>query len=105
MHCQNLKECDSLNQIYKKGAYKIYRVDDCFILHNAELEGFKHTHLHSFEQAKLLIELSVHNRIPHHLSRYLLESLRRINEGEYQEKVKELIENKKRKQVYVNRSK
>lgn len=90
-------------QVYQRKQFKVYKADNSFILHNTELHGFAHTHLDSIKQAKLLIELSLHKRVPNHLSRYLLISLYRINQGEYADKVNELVENKKRKQVYVNR--
>lgn len=92
-----------INQVYQRKQFKVYRADDCYILHNTEILGFAHTHLDSIKQAKLLIELSLHKRVPNHLSRYLLISLCRVNEGDCRDKVNELIENKKRKQVYVNR--
>lgn len=57
------------------------------------------------DQAKLLIQASLERRIPRHLSRYLLESLVRINEGDYSNKVKELLANKKRKENYYNKPK
>ena len=76
----------------------MYKVENEFILHNS-LKEFKdgHTHLHTLKQAKMLIEYSLHNRIPNHLSRYLLISLYRINDGEYAEKIMTLIKTKENK--------
>lgn len=62
-----------------------------------------HTHLDSFKQCKLIIQLSLERRIPKHLSKYLLISLYRVNEGEYAERVIEFANSKKKKQAYVNR--
>jgi len=79
-------------------------MDNCYILHNSYKEFVNgHTHLESLKQCKLLIQLSLERRIPQHLSRYLLISLYRINEGDFAGKVMELIGNKRKKQTYVNR--
>lgn len=100
----NSKGSDELNQIYQNKQFKVYRVDDCFILHNSSKEFVDgHTHLDSLKQCKLIIQLSLERRIPKHLSRYLLISLYRVNEGEYANKVLDFANNKKKKPVYVNR--
>ena len=93
-----------MNQIYQHKQFKVYRMDNCYILHNSCKEFVNgHTHLESLKQCKLLIQLSLERRIPQHLSRYLLISLYRINEGDFAGKVMELIGNKRKKQTYVNR--
>lgn len=98
------KGCDGMNQIYQNKQFKVYRMDNCYILHNSSKEFANgHTHLESLKQCKLIIQLSLEKRIPQHLSKYLLTSLYRVNEGEYAYKVMELINNKRKKQVYVNR--
>ena len=68
-----------------------------------EFRGGTNT-LSKFKQCKLLIQLSLEKRIPNHLSRYLLISLYRINTGSYADKINELLNNKRIKQTYVNRS-
>lgn len=90
-------------QVYQRKQFKIYHADDCYILHNTEMDGFAHTHLHSIQQCKLLIQLSIEKRVPHDLSRYLLISLTRVNNDEiYLKKINDLLENKRKKQVYFN---
>lgn len=91
-----------MNQIYQRKQFKVYRTDDGYILHNSALDGFEHTHIDSFKQCKLLIELSIKKRIPMDLSRYLLISLYRINNGDYKAKIGTLIENKRKKDNYYN---
>jgi transcriptional regulatory protein LevR len=82
----------------------VYKVNNCFILHNSDKEFTDgHTHLDSIKQAKLLIQLSLEQRVPNHLSRYLLVSLKRVNKGKYVNRIDELLVNKKRKQQYYNR--
>jgi len=95
-----------MTRIYKRERYVIYHSGDCgYILQNILMPDFSHTHLDSMEQCKLLIHLSLHQKVPHHLSRYLLESLVRINDNEdFIQKVEELMKAKERKkQDYVNR--
>ena len=96
-------------QIYQRKHFKIYKADDGIILHNSLYDFSQaHTHLKSIKQAKLLIQYSLDKRIPRDLSLYLLISLLRINSGnqskEYSEKVSEVIENKRQRQNYYNRS-
>lgn len=94
-----------MNMVAQFDNYKIYRVANCFILHNSSLDFSQgHTHLDTYKQCLYLINLSKHHRIPHHISSYLLTSLIRINRGEYQEKVQELLDVKKSKtkQHYYN---
>lgn len=95
-------------QIYQRKHFKIYKADDGIILHNSLYDFSQaHTHLKSVKQAKLLIQYSLDKRIPRDLSLYLLISLLRINSGqytkEYSEKIEELIDNKKQRQIYYNR--
>ncbi len=93
-----------MNQIYQNKNFKVYRLDNCYILHNASKEfSDGHTHLDSMKQCKLIIQLSLEKRIPKNLSRYLLISLHRVNEGEFAGKVIELVSNKRKKPCYINR--
>lgn len=95
-----------MTQIYTKGNYIIFRAQDQYILQNIAMDGFAHTHIEHFNTAKYLIDLSVHKRIPRHLSRYLLVSLLRINDDEeYLRHIKELLDNKQSKDRYHNRRK
>lgn len=85
------------NQVYSKSEYLIIQVSKGFIIVNRRkkfLEG--HTHIKTFNTAKYLIDLAIHNSMPYHLSPYLLTSLTRITEDEsYKQKIIALITNKK----------
>ncbi len=85
------------NQVYSKSEYLIIQVSKGFIIVNRRkkfLEG--HTHIKTFNTAKYLIDLAIHNSMPYHLSPYLLTSLTRITENEsYKQKILALITNKK----------
>lgn len=64
-----------------------------------------HTHIQSFKQAEYLVNMSLHKRIPNHLSEYMLTSLVRLsNDPQYTEKINALIETKRsRGQKYINK--
>jgi hypothetical protein len=95
-----------MNQIYAKGTYKIYHTKDGYILHNSGMDGFAHTHIKNYKIAVYLIQLSIHKKVPHHLSRYLIISLLRINSDEkYCRKIRDLLQNHKKKDMYYNSSK
>ena len=92
-----------MTQIYTRGSYIIFRASDQYIVQNVAMQGFAHTHIEHFKTAKHLIDLSVHKRVPRHLSRYLLISLTRINDDEnYVRHIKELLDNKAPKDNYHN---
>ena len=93
-----------MNQIYAKQAFKVYRADGGYVVHNTD-KKFEdgHTHLTSFKSAKYLIDLALHRSLPYHLDTYRLISLMRISiDEEYRAKIMELVSNKKRKDRYVN---
>lgn len=95
-----------MNQIYQKSDYKIYKVDDGYIVHNYVMPDFAHTHIKSYNCCLMLINLSIHKQMPHHLSRYLLVSLLRINTDEdYCRKIRDLLANKRQKDYYFNSQK
>jgi hypothetical protein len=91
-----------MHQIYQRKQFKVYEAEDQYVLHNSALQGFRHTHLRNFKTCKYLIELSLKERYPNDLPVYLLISLARINEGSYQEKILELLKNKRKKDNYYN---
>ena len=97
-----------MNQVWKKGKFKIYHADDSYILHNTHMDGFTHSHIRNFKTAVFIADLSEHKRIPHHLCRYLLISLLRVSDDvDYCDKIQELIDSKsnKTKQYYFNSQK
>lgn len=92
------------NVIYKKKNFVIIRVRNSFIVYNLD-KTFEqgHTHLTSFGSAKYLINLALAKSIPYHLDKYRLTSLVRIStDPAYQEKVSQLIQNKKQKPQHYN---
>lgn len=93
-----------MNLIYQNGVYVIYRVDNGYILRNVSMDGFAHTHIKSFVCCIDLIKLSLKKKLPHHLSKYLLISLLRINDDEaYVQKINELLTAKNNKtNAYYN---
>lgn len=87
-----------MNVAYRKKNYKIYFFDNGgYIIHNTKGEFSQHhTHINNYNTAKYLIDLSIHNTVPYHLSNYLLESLLRISLDEnYKRKIQNLIDKQK----------
>lgn len=98
----------SLVKVYEDKQFIIFGgCNDEYILMNKR-KRFKdgHTHLHNFKTAKWLADLYRHRRLPRNLhSSYLLESLMRISSDPvYTDKVKSLMEVRKRKSksYYIN---
>lgn len=85
------------NQVYSKNEYIIIKVSKGFVIINRRKrfeEG--HTHIRNYKTAKYLVDLAIHNSMPHNLSPYLLTSLTRITENEdYKRRILDLIANKK----------
>lgn len=96
----------SLSEIYKDGCFSIYHSCDGYILVNNLMNGFAHTHLNNKGVALYLIGLSKSKKIPRDISRYLLISLIRVNsDRDYLKKLDELLNNKKKKASYRNKTK
>jgi len=92
--------------IQKRKNFIIFKTVDGVILCNETIEGFAHTHLKNVKTANRLIDLSLEKKLPHDIPRYLLISLIRINSDErYISKANELLENKKKKDKYINKRK
>lgn len=93
------------NQIYSKNEFTVYRAGTSYVVLNRK-KLFKegHTHLNSFNSAKYIIELAISQRLPNHLSTYLLTSLWRISDDDrYRDRIACLIDNKlDRRQKYTN---
>jgi len=97
-----------MNQIYSKGCFKVYHSDDGYILHNASMSGFSHSHIKNYKACIWIINLSLQKKIPHNIPKYLLVSLIRVNDDvEYLRKLNELLEAKEKKQKnqYFNSNK
>lgn len=92
-----------MHRIYKRKQFVIYQNKEGYIVQNILMKDFAHTHINNYKTAQLLVNLSLHKRVPHHLSDYLLVSLQRINnDAEYVRKVTETLENKHKKEMYYN---
>lgn len=93
-----------MHRIYKKAEFVIYETKSSgFIVQNILMDGFAHTHLENYATAKRVVGLSLAKKVPHDLSFYVLISLTRVNNDEkYLEKVHQVIENRQKKQKYIN---
>lgn len=90
--------------VYTKSKYKIYSTDDGYLLHNTQMEGFAHSHIKNLSACKWLIELSLKQKLPNNVPKYLLTSLLRVNDDEkYCLRIQNLLD-KQKKQTYRNRS-
>ncbi len=79
--------------VYKKKNFKIFAADKGYIIHNTK-KPFQdgHTHINNYNTAKYLVDLSIHESMPHHLYIYFLVSLRRLsNSNSYSQKLDNLI--------------
>lgn len=88
---------------YNDGTFEIIRVTDGYIVKNNAMKGFAHTHLKNYKTCLYLIQLSKEQRVPNDLPRYLKISLKRINDGEFRERIDRMLQLNKTKQRYFNR--
>lgn len=101
--------CININRIYRKANYNVYDMGEGYIIHNIKkpfVDG--HTHINNYKTCLYLINLSIHNSIPHHLNEYFLISLKRLaTDEDYIEKIDKLLETKsnKERQTFRNRPK
>lgn len=82
-----------MNVIYRKKNYNIYRVGNGYIVHNIN-KPFKtgHTHISNYNTAKTILNFSFHKSVPHHLNKYLLQSIIRISTDiSYIDKIRDLL--------------
>ncbi len=101
-----MRDTSSGNCISSKGNFMILAIGHEYVVVNKEKSFSQgHTHVKSFSQAEYLVKMSLHKRIPHHLSSYLLTSLIRLSDdAAYSAKIAELIGVKEsRAQRYTNR--
>ena len=92
-----------MNIAYKRKQFTVYSVEDEYVIHNTSMEDFAHTHIRNLSACKWLIELSLKRKVPYDINRYFLISLSRINNDEnYLRKINDLLENKKKKEYYIN---
>lgn len=80
--------------IYSKKGFKIYKVDNGFIVHNIKKQFTTgHTHINNYNTAKYILNLAFHSSIPQKKTcNYLLESLIRISTDKlYIEQIESLM--------------
>ena len=70
-------------KIYERKEYAIYKVKHGYIVHNTK-KNFEegHTHIHTFNKAKSLIDLAVRKKLPNTPRKWEIESLIRIVKDE-----------------------
>lgn len=96
-------------KIYERKEYIILKVKRGYIVYNTK-KPFEngHTHLHSFEMSKTIIDNLIKKKRPKTKNIYLLQShIRVTNDSKYKQILEELIEAKKDKSKdnkYHNRS-
>lgn len=92
---------DGASKIYQKKEYIILKVKRGYIVYNTKKEfDCGHTHLHSFEMSKTIIDNSINKKRPKTTNLYLLQShIRVTNDSKYKRLLEEILKAK------VNRSK
>lgn len=90
----NFDKSPGARKIYQRKEYVIYQVKYGYIVHNIKKhfeEG--HTHIHTFNKAKSLIDLAVRKKLPNTPRKWEIESLIRIVKDEkYKEELRSLLE-------------
>ena len=94
-------------KVYQKNEYIILKVKRGYIVYNTK-KPFEngHTHLHSFEMSKTLIDNSIRKKRPKTNNLYLLESHSRVtNDSKYKKILEEILnaKNNKTKEKYYNK--
>lgn len=99
------QQSEGARKIYQRKEYTIYKVANCFIIHNTSRPfEASHTHLKGFEMAKVLIDCAIRKKLPKTRNKYLLSSLIRIStDKKFINEVQSLIDvrDSKGKQNYV----
>lgn len=83
-------------KIYEREGYIILRVKRGYIVYNTK-KNFKngHTHIHSFDMAKTIIDNNIRKKRPKTNSIYLIEShIRVTNDSKYKKMLEELLASK-----------
>lgn len=96
----NFNKREGTKKIYEKDGYIILEAQKGFIVYNTRKEFSKgHSHLHSFNMAKAIIDNCTRKRKPKTDSLYLLNSHIRVsNDDKYNLFIKELIKAKEGKE-------
>lgn len=99
---------DGASKIYQKKEYIILKVKKGYIVYNTKKEFENgHTHLHSFEMSKTIIDNSINKKRPKTNNLYLLEShIRVTNDSKYKRLLQEILSaksNRSKDHKYYNR--
>lgn len=99
---------EGASKIYQKKEYIILKVKKGYIVYNTKKEFENgHTHLHSFEMSKTVIDNSINKKRPKTNNVYLLESHIRItNDSKYKKILQEILSaknNKTKDHKYYNK--
>lgn len=97
-------------QVYERCGYKVYTTSKKeYVVHNSNVTNeFLHSHVRNIKSAKLIIELSMKEKIRGDIPVYLMESVIRLsNNEEFKENYKRVKQQKldRRKDYYFNPSK
>lgn len=100
----NFDKTEGAKKVFERKEYIILQVKKGYIIYNQN-KSFStgHTHIRSYTVAKTIIDNCINRKRPKTKNIYLLESHIRISTNEkYINLLKELIENNKTKEKYVN---
>ena len=81
-------------KIFQRKEYSIYKASDGYIVHNTNKPFEKgHTHVHSFNKAKSIVDLCIRKKLPNTPRAWEIESLMRItNNNTYYNKLRDMLE-------------
>lgn len=100
----NFNKNEGAKKVFERKEYIVLQVKRGYVIYNQN-KIFKdgHTHIRSYKIAKTIIDNCINRKRPKTKNIYLLESHIRISTNEkYINLLKELIENNKTKEKYVN---
>ena len=81
-------------KIFQRKEYSIYKASDGYIVHNTNKPFEKgHTHVHSFNKAKSIVDLCIRKKLPNTPRAWEIESLMRLTRNNaYYNKLRDLLE-------------
>lgn len=105
---KSIMKSDGASKIYQKKEYIILKVKKGYIVYNTKKEFEKgHTHLHSFEMSKTIINNIINKKRPKTSNLYLLQShIRVTNDSKYKRLLEEILQaksNRSKDHKYYNR--
>lgn len=98
-----------MKHIFTRKYLAVYRREekDEFVVQNMRKPwDTGHTHIHSYKQAKYLVDCELNKKIPQNVNRYFIISLIRITKDtKYKEQLQRKLDNWNKNDKYVNRPK